>query len=178
VWPSISSIDVLNIYNLNGFRWSYRSQVTSYCWYMAAPFTLYFLVLSNRVISKRVESDHYIGDKLPSSSPNPSTSTDGCRDFDPLTLVSRCHANFLENVPLAFIFLTIAELNGGNRKWLNYTMGLLLALRIAHADAGLMVKGKWGDRGIGRPIGYVGTNGVLLGLSGYAAYLVKGYWGF
>ena len=57
-------------------------------------------------------------------------------------------------------------------------MGVLLALRIAHADGGLMLKGDFGGGGIGRPIGYFGTNGVLIGLSAYAAWLAKGYWGF
>lgn len=136
----------------------------------AAPFALYSLILSNRVVSQRVECNHFIGDKLPSSSPDSAPSK--------LELASRCHANFLENVPLAFIFLAIAELNGGNRKYLNYTMGVLLALRIAHSEAGLRVKGQWGNAGIGRPIGYFGTSAVLMGLSGYASYLVKGYWGF
>jgi len=81
-------------------------------------------------------------------------------------------------VPLAFTLLTIAELNGGNRKTLNYVMVVLLALRVAHADGGLRLQGKFGDNGIGRPLGYFGSMGVLGGLAGYTAYLMKGYWGF
>lgn len=50
----------------------------------------------------------------------------------------------------------------------------LLALRVAHAEFGLRLKGKWGGNGVGRPLGYFGTHAVLLGLSGYAAWLVKG----
>ena len=61
---------------------------------------------------------------------------------------------------------------------LHYTMASLLALRIAHAEAGLMVKGNFGDGGVGRPIGYVGSLGVLGGLAAYAGVLVKGYWEF
>jgi uncharacterized membrane protein YecN with MAPEG domain len=95
-----------------------------------------------------------------------------------LEIALRCHGNFLENVPLAFIFLIIAELNGGNRKYLHWTMATLLALRIAHADGGLRLQGKFGDNGVGRPLGYFGSCGVLMGLSGYAAWLCKGYWGF
>lgn len=57
------------------------------------------------------------------------------------------------NAPLAFIFLDIAELNGGNRKALNYTMPMLFALRPAHAELGLRLKGKFGGGGVGRPIG-------------------------
>ncbi|KAH6720273.1 hypothetical protein BKA61DRAFT_594548 [Leptodontidium sp. MPI-SDFR-AT-0119] len=57
-------------------------------------------------------------------------------------------------------------------------MASLLALRIAHAEAGLMVKGNFGDGGVGRPIEYVGNLGVLGGLAAYAGVLVKGYWEF
>ena len=57
-------------------------------------------------------------------------------------------------------------------------MRLLFALRIAHADGGLRLKGKFGGGGVGRPIGYFGTNGALVGLSAYAAWLFKGYWSF
>jgi len=81
-------------------------------------------------------------------------------------------------VPLAFIFLTLAELNGGDRKVLNTIMAVLFAARIAHVEVGLRLKGDFGGNGVGRPIGYFTTNGVLLGLAGYAGYLVKGYWGF
>lgn len=90
----------------------------------------------------------------------------------------RCHTNFLDTVPLAFIFLAITELNGGNRKGLNYVMATLLALRVAHADGGLRLQGKFGDNGVGRPLGYFGSMGVLGSLAGYSAWLVKGYWGF
>jgi hypothetical protein len=57
-------------------------------------------------------------------------------------------------------------------------MGVFLAMRVAHADFGLMLKGKFGSNGVGRPIGYFGSTGVVAGLAGYAAYLVNGYWGF
>jgi hypothetical protein len=57
-------------------------------------------------------------------------------------------------------------------------MATLLALRIAHADGGLRLQGKFGDNGVGRPLGYFGSCGVLMGLSGYAGWLCKGYWGF
>lgn len=77
---------------------------------------------------------------------------------------------------MALIFLGVAELNGGNRKALSYAIAVLLALRVAHADFRLRLKGKFGGYGAGRPLGYFGTNGILLGLSGYAAWLVKGYW--
>ncbi|KAG4429566.1 hypothetical protein IFR05_014957 [Cadophora sp. M221] len=138
----------------------------------AAPFTLYNIFLSNRIFSQRIKTEVYFGDK------DTSTSTSTTTKYSPLELASHSHTNFLENVPLAFILLIIAELNGGNRKALHYTMASLLALRIAHAEAGLMVKGNFGDGGVGRPIGYVGSLGVLGGLAAYAGMLVKGYWGF
>ncbi len=74
------------------------------------------------------------------------------------------------------VFLAFAELNGGNRKALNYAMAGLLSLRIAHAEFGLRIQGKFGDNGIRRPIGYMGTQGCFLGVTGYGAYLCHGYW--
>ncbi|CZS90044.1 uncharacterized protein RAG0_01178 [Rhynchosporium agropyri] len=154
----------------------------------AAPFTLYNIFLSSRIFSQRIKKEVYFGDKdtsvpLPLSlSPLPLLHQhpfqESAEKYSVLELASHSHTNFLENVPLAFILLIIAELNGGNRKALNYTMGALLALRIAHAEAGLMIKGNFGDGGVGRPIGYVGSLGILGGLGAYAAVLVKGYWGF
>lgn len=109
-----------------------------------------------------------------------------------LTLL-RAEWNFLENALLAFIFLTFCEfvvllplplslifnltpknhrLNGGDRKVLNYIMASFFALRIAHADCGLILMGKWGNCGIGRSIGYWGSLGVVTGLGGW---LVKSY---
>ncbi|CZS93137.1 hypothetical protein WAI453_000856 [Rhynchosporium graminicola] len=135
----------------------------------AAPFTLYNIFLSSRIFSQRIKKEVYFGDK---------DTSESAEKYSVLELASHSHTNFLEGVPLAFILLIIAELNGGNREALNYTMGALLALRIAHAEAGLMIKGNFGDGGVGRPIGYVGSLGVLGGLGAYAAVLVKGYWGF
>jgi hypothetical protein len=71
-----------------------------------------------------------------------------------------------------------AELNGGSRKALHYTMATFFALRIAHSELGLRLRGNFGDSGVGRPIGYFGSLGVLAVLGGYSAALVKGYWGF
>jgi len=142
----------------------------------AAPFALYNIFLSSRVFNQRVKTHIYFGDKDTSSSTDPSTPK-ATSKYSPLTLSSHSHSNFLENVPLAFILLIIAELNGGNRKALHYTMATLLALRVAHAEAGLMISGNFGDGGVGRPVGYVGSLGVLGGLGTYAAWLVKGHWG-
>jgi hypothetical protein len=32
--------------------------------------------------------------------------------------------------------------------------------------------------GPGRVVGFYGTSGILVGLAGWAGWLVKGYWGF
>ena len=115
-----------------------------------------------------MKSERFLGDKLDQE----KATIEGS---DPLELYSRCHANFVENVPIAFLVAGIAELNGANRTLLNYAFGTLLALRIAHAEFGLR-----GEKtlGVGRPIGYFGTLGWLAGAASYSIYLVKGYWGF
>ncbi|KAN0114743.1 Membrane-associated, eicosanoid/glutathione metabolism (MAPEG) protein [Hyaloscypha variabilis] len=142
----------------------------------AAPFTLYYIILSGRIVAQRIKSEVFIGDTTTTTkdAANPAYTPAP----DPLQVAIRCHANFLDVVPLAFTLLTIAELNGGNRKTLSYFMSTLLALRIVHAEGGLRLQGKFGNNGVGRPIGYFGSIGVLGGLAGYTAYLVKGYWGF
>jgi uncharacterized membrane protein YecN with MAPEG domain len=89
--------------------------------------------------------------------------------------LTRCHHNFIENVPLALLLAGIVELNGGNRKALNAALGALLLFRILHVEFGL--KGP-GNNGFGRAVGFFGTGVYLIGMAGYAAYLVKGYWGF
>ena len=125
------------------------------------PFAAYLAFLSNRIVSRRLNREKWIGDNVPS---------------DPeLTVDSRAHANFLGNVPLAFTLSVIAELNGANRKVLNYALAALLTIRILHVEAGLKPDGNcaWG-----RPVGYFGTQGFLLDLAAYGGYLVKGYWGY
>ena len=90
-------------------------------------------------------------------------------------MAARCHNNFVENVPLALLLAGIVELNGGNRKVLNGALGALLLIRIVHVEFGLKAPG---NNGFGRAVGFFGTQGFMAGMAGYAAYLVKGYWGF
>ncbi|MCJ1432181.1 hypothetical protein MMC27_001537 [Xylographa pallens] len=134
------------------------------------PFAAYLLLLSNRTVYQRQRHEKYLGDKLAQESSNNEQSNP-----DPLHLAVRSHQNFLENVPLAFIFTIIAELNGGNKKALNYGMAALLALRILHVEFGM-----YGQEtvGAGRPIGYYGTQAWLAGMAAYGSYLVKAYWEF
>lgn len=115
-----------------------------------------------------MQREKYVGDRYDES----ATSND---NPDPLLLESRAHANFLESVPLAFTLTAIAELNGANRKILNYSMAALFVLRLIHVELGL--KGK-GTVGWGRPTGFFGTQGFLAGMAAYSTYLVKGYWGY
>ncbi|KAI1854581.1 hypothetical protein JX266_000699 [Neoarthrinium moseri] len=134
----------------------------------AVPFTAYFSWLSLRVVRHRVNDEHYLGDNSAKVADASSQKT------NKLYLSSRAHANFTENVPLAFALATVAELNGGNRKILTSALSALLAFRILHTELGIV---KPEGMGLGRPIGYFGTIGTMLGLAGYAAFLVRGYWG-
>jgi hypothetical protein len=58
------------------------------------------------------------------------------------------------------------------RTYINWALGTLLALRISHAEAGLVMKD---SKGPGRIVGYYGTQTVLVALAGYTAYLVKDF---
>ena len=128
-------------------------------------------MLSVRVVGCRLRDECYVGDD--SSSSSPSFGKDTVKPND-LKVASRAHANFSENVPLALILAAFAELNGANRKALTGLLSALLAFRVLHAEFGMFTKGAMGN---GRPIGFFGTLGVIGGLAGYSAWLVKGYWG-
>ncbi|KAJ0370990.1 hypothetical protein COL26b_009881 [Colletotrichum chrysophilum] len=135
----------------------------------ALPFTAYYALLSLRTVRERLQKEHYLGD-------NSSTGSADWRAYqnDKLYLLTRAHTNFTENVPLAFILATLVEVNGGNRKVLSWFLGSFLAMRVLHADFGILQQGL----GSGRPIGYFGSVGLLSAIAGYGAFLVKGYWGF
>lgn len=94
---------------------------------------------------------------------------------DYLFAASRAQMNFAENVPLALALAGIVELNGGSRKVLTWALSALFVARVLHAEFGLLAKNA---SGMGRPAGHFGTQGVVAVLGGYAAWLVKGYWGF
>ena len=59
------------------------------------------------------------------------------------------------------------------RTYINYALGALFALRVSHAELGLMLQDSTGP---GRIAGFYGTQAVLAGLAGYAAYLIKDFW--
>ena len=131
----------------------------------ALPLSAYYIFLQGRVSYLRVCTEEYI-DGSSSSSGNEA-------DHTKLRAASRSQANFAENVPLALALATIVELNGGSRKTLTAALSALVVFRVLHAELGIMAEKAMG---IGRPIGFFGTQGVVAGLAGYAAYLVKGYW--
>ncbi|KAK6525310.1 hypothetical protein TWF694_005455 [Orbilia ellipsospora] len=131
-------------------------------------FASYFSLLSYRVISLRVSSETFVGDKSKEgkcSQDNP----------DPLTIAARAHGNFAEYVPLALTVTALAELSGGDHKILTGALGALFVLRVGHVELGVRGKSALGP---GRIIGFLGTLGYLLGMSGYAAWLNRGYWGY
>ncbi|KAI9833020.1 MAG: hypothetical protein M1819_003852 [Sarea resinae] len=134
----------------------------------ALPFTAYLFVLTGRIVNARIKNDRSLGDSISSTGPNHDNP-------DELYIATRAHANFLENVPLAFLLAGIAELNGANRKVMNWAFGALFVLRILHVELGLKQKG---GVGLGRPLAFFGSSGFLGGFAAYGAYLVKGYWGY
>lgn len=141
----------------------------------ALPLSAYYLYLQGRVIQQRLRLQNSIGQSTPKSA---AKSADPLSD-EPDLLAAACRAqgNFVENVPFALIMAGLAELNGGNKTAITTALSMLLVARVAHADFGLM-NHKKNFTGIGRPVGFFTTAGVLIGLSGYAAWLVKGFWGF
>ncbi len=98
---------------------------------------------------------------------------------DPVFLASRCHQNFTENVPLALFLGAVVEMNGGNRRVLTGSLAALLVCRILHVEFGIKGEDEKGNKslGRGRVVGHAGTLGFVLGMAGYAGWLVKGYWG-
>lgn len=134
------------------------------------PFTAYFAFLAGRVSYQRLKTKTFLGD----SSPSDAAKTAGGKEYSPLLVAFRAQANFVEYVPWAILLSAIAEMNGANRKTLQWALSALFVSRVAHAELGLT---RSGAVGVGRAIGFYGTMGVMSFLAGYSAWLVKGYWG-
>lgn len=128
-------------------------------------FAAYFVLLNLRISVVRQSTKTFIGGDSKETS-KPATG---------LLVASRSQANFVENVPLALLVASFAEINGGDRRVLTASLAALLFFRIVHVEFGLKAKD---SLGWGRPVGYLGTQGLIVGLSAYAAWLVKSYWGF
>ncbi|KAF3934488.1 hypothetical protein ABW19_dt0203978 [Dactylella cylindrospora] len=134
-------------------------------------FTSYLCILGYRVVSTRVSTGTFVGDR------SVATTEGRCSQDkpDPLTIAARAHGNFMENVPYALTLAALAEVNGGNGNIIAGALGTLFALRLVHVEIGVRGKSALGP---GRIIGFFGTLGYMLGMSGYVAWLTKGYWGF
>lgn len=130
-------------------------------------FALYQCLLAVRVSLHRIDSKTSLGDKAPEAT--------GSKDSGELFVASRAHANFIENVPVAILIGAIVEMNGGNRRSLTAGFVALLLARIAHVELGLRGEN---NNGVGRKAGHLTTMSFIAGMSGYAAWLVRGYWGF
>ena len=142
----------------------------------ALPFAGYFSFLSLRVVRRRLHEKHYVGDTSPTSTSvsavKPDSTSNKLANNELYTDV-RSHLSFIENVPFAFTVAAIAELNGAHPTYLSCALGGLLFFRVLHAELGLK-----GDdaMGKGRPIGYFGTIGTIVGLAAYAAGLTRQFW--
>ncbi|KAK6360896.1 hypothetical protein TWF730_007011 [Orbilia blumenaviensis] len=136
---------------------------------LALPlFTSYYSLLAYRVISIRVGTGTFVGDKSKEGKADQSTP-------DALTIATRSHGNFAENVPLALTITALAELNGADHSILAGALGTLFLLRVGHVEFGLRGGSALGP---GRIIGFLGTLGYLVGMSGYVAWLTRSYWGY
>ncbi|KAI0893839.1 membrane-associated, eicosanoid/glutathione metabolism protein [Annulohypoxylon nitens] len=148
----------------------------------ALPFAAYYTFLSARVVVQRLKQRVAIGDCVPSSpassspSPPPSstnTTPSGIHtSADPLLRSTRSQQNFAEFVPFALLLSTIAEANNAiTPRALKLALSTLLAARVLHVEAGIL---REGAMGLGRPVGFYSTLGVI-GWLGWAAG--RGVWG-
>ncbi|KAI1094884.1 membrane-associated, eicosanoid/glutathione metabolism protein [Rostrohypoxylon terebratum] len=153
----------------------------------ALPFAAYYIILTARVVVQRSKQRVAIGDHMPPSPPSTSTSTSASSPVsstnittpsgihtsaDPLLLSTRCQQNFAEFVPLALLLATIAEANNAvTPRALKTALGILLAARVLHVEAGIL---RPGAMGLGRPMGFYSTLGVI-GWLGWA--VGRGFWG-
>jgi uncharacterized membrane protein YecN with MAPEG domain len=127
----------------------------------ALPFSLYYILLSGRVVYNRKLLWLPMGDRAPDTAPADLAS-------DPLYNSIRCQTNFLENAPLGLILAGLAELNGASRRTLTRVLGAFLFTRVVHVELGL----RWpGTRGWGRHIGYWGSLIYLAGTAVWGANL-------
>jgi hypothetical protein len=135
-------------------------------------FAAYLILLNLRVGLARDAEQCFMGD-VPggggSETENKEPKSKPAAPADNRLLVAvRSHSNFVENVPFALLLAAFVEMNG-------------LVGRLALFPAGprrVRHEGQRGCLGWGGPVGFFGTLGVVGGLSSYAAWLVKSYWGF
>lgn len=117
------------------------------------PFSAYFVFLSCRVVYHRLKDQFYVGDNS-SKNGDPNNK---------LYLASRCHQNFIENVPMVLIIAAFAELNGANQRTLSNALTALLTFRVLHVELGLI-------NGLGL-VDQLATGAPWLRLCGWAGML-------
>lgn len=132
----------------------------------ALPLSVYYIFLQVRVTRQRIKTQTSLAPQSSAPAMSPGAS-------DPLLAAFRTQSNFAENVPIALLLAVLAEANGGNKGVLTAFLGVLTVGRIMHGELGLMTKD---SGGIGRPIGFFSTIGVILGLALYGAWLSRSYW--
>jgi len=147
---------------------------------LSTAFAAYFVLLNLRVSLVRQAANTYIGDEVKSSNtrdanPKPSTPLIEQTQSKELLIASRCHGNFVENVPYALLVASIVEANGASPRFLTGALALLFFFRVAHVEYGIRAKD---SLGWGRPVGYFGTLIWIAGMSAYATWLAKPHWGF
>ena len=131
----------------------------------ALPLSVYYIFLQIRVTMQRIKTQT----SLAQSSASPVSAGTS----DPLLAAFRTQANFAENVPLALVLAGLVEANNGSKGVLTALLGTLTVGRVMHGELGLMTKG---SGGVGRPIGFFSTIGVILGLASYGAWLSRSHW--
>jgi len=98
------------------------------------PFTIYLLFLQARVVAIRAATTTNLGDRIHANRKDGKDPMDPV-DPDPLYLASRCHQNYVENVPMALFLAFAVETAGADAKILSYILGGLFAMRVAHVYA-------------------------------------------
>jgi uncharacterized protein len=95
------------------------------------PFTLYLLLLQVRVVYYRATTNTNLGDRLNSTRKEGKDPMDAANP-DPLYLATRCHQNYVENVPMAMILAMSVEMAGAEPKVLAGLLAGWWAMRVAH----------------------------------------------
>ncbi|CUS07096.1 unnamed protein product [Tuber aestivum] len=117
------------------------------------PLGAYLLLLSTRVALVRRRTKTYNGDHVAVSQNDLGAKNktelgktefgktemscdEGPQNGDPLSLARWCLGNYLKTAPMAMALAAIAELNGGNRRLVNYALGALFMGKVAqmHRD--------------------------------------------
>jgi len=133
------------------------------------PFVFYLLFLQARVVAIRAMTTTNLGDRLFKNRKEGRDPMDPV-DPDPLYLATRCHQNYVENIPMVLFVAFAVETAGADPKILSYILGGLFAMRVAHVEIGLRGKD---SNGVARPMSFMVTQITMAGLASWGAWLVK-----